>query len=100
MPVDPTDALLAVITDAQLDGNLHHQTPTQRDRLARAKTLATQIRDNAEQRGAADELDRIAEQLRTRPGSPLIPHKVWREVADLFTRRARELRHEPTGTED
>lgn len=45
MTVDPITALLDVITDAQLDGNLHPQTNHQRDRLARAKTLARQIRD-------------------------------------------------------
>lgn len=38
-----SDQLLALVTDAQLDGNIHGQAAEQRERLARAKALALQI---------------------------------------------------------
>lgn len=58
------EALVAAITDAQLDGNVHGQTTDQRARLARAKALAWQHRTHlAEQQAAPVPADPGAEPL-------------------------------------
>lgn len=40
--------LLALLTDALLDGNLHPQAPEQRDRLQRAQELARELLADAQ----------------------------------------------------